>query len=103
LNADLNRRNGVPKPSNLRELILRCRVLLEMAAEPGTIDQLRLWVIELQDQSEGRERSAVEVEVPIGAMGRNLPSGAPCGFRARLHQLGVALIPTGTKSSNPAA
>jgi hypothetical protein len=30
-----------------------------------------------------------------------LPSGAPCGFRARLHQLGEALIPRGTKSSNP--
>ena len=61
----------MPKPSNLRELILRCRVLLEMATEPGTIEQLRLWVIELQDQSEGRGRSAVEVEVevPIGAMG----------------------------------
>jgi hypothetical protein len=63
----------VPKPSNLRELILRCRVLLEMAAEPGTIDQLRLWVIELQDQSEGRERSAsrsrcrsVRWEPPVG-------------------------------------
>ena len=29
------------------------------------------------------------------------PPGAPCGFRARLHQLGKALIPRGTKSSNP--
>ena len=28
-------------------------------------------------------------------------SPAPCGFRARLHQLGEALIPRGTKSSNP--
>jgi|SRR6516165_2812855 len=26
---------------------------------------------------------------------------APYGFRARLHQLGEALIPRGTKSSNP--
>jgi hypothetical protein len=59
----------VPKPSNLRELILRCRVLLGIATEPGTIEQLRLWVIELQHQSEGRGRSAVELEVPIGAMG----------------------------------
>ena len=30
-------------------------------------------------------------------------SPAPCGFRARLHQLGEALIPRGTKSSNPAS
>ena len=56
----------MPKPSSLRELILRCRVLLEMATDPGTIEQLRLWVIELQDLSKGRGRSAVEV--PIGAM-----------------------------------
>jgi hypothetical protein len=33
---------------------------------------------------------------------RKLPSRAPCGFRARFHQLGEALIPRGTKSSNPA-
>jgi hypothetical protein len=42
----------VPKPSFLRELTLRCRALLEMATGPGTIEQLRLWVIELQDQSD---------------------------------------------------
>jgi hypothetical protein len=32
-----------------------------------------------------------------------LPSGAPCGFRARLHQLREALIPRGTNISNPAS
>jgi hypothetical protein len=37
-----------------------------MATDQGTIEQLRLWVIELQDLSKGRGRSAVEV--PIGAM-----------------------------------
>jgi hypothetical protein len=37
----------------------------------------------------------------IGPATEKLPSGAPCGFRARLHQLGEALIPRGTKSSNP--
>jgi hypothetical protein len=46
----------VPKPSYLHELALRCRALLEMATEPGTIEQLRLWVIELQDQSDGAGR-----------------------------------------------
>jgi len=37
----------------------------------------------------------------IGHATEKLPSGAPCGFRSRLHQLGEALIPRGTKSSNP--
>ena len=37
----------------------------------------------------------------IGPATEKLPSAAPCGFRARLHQLGEALIPRGTKSSNP--
>src|SRR5262245_15085888 len=31
------------------------------------------------------------------------PLERPCGFRARLRQLGEALIPRGTKSSNPAS
>jgi hypothetical protein len=39
----------------------------------------------------------------IGPATKKLCSGAPCGFRARLHQLGEALIPRGTKSSNPAS
>jgi hypothetical protein len=33
---------------------------------------------------------------------RRTPGGAPCGFHARLDQLREALIPRGTKSSNPA-
>src|SRR4029077_962213 len=36
----------------------------------------------------------------MGPATEKLPSGAPCGSRARLHQLGEALIPRGTKSSN---
>src|SRR5277367_2205047 len=35
----------------------------------------------------------------IGPATDKLPPGAPCDFRARLHQLGEALIPRGTKSS----
>jgi hypothetical protein len=38
-----------------------------------------------------------------GPATEKLPSSAPCGFRARLHQLGEALIRRGTKSSNPAS
>jgi hypothetical protein len=38
----------------------------------------------------------------IGPATEKLPSGAPCGFRAGLHQLGEALIRRGTKGSNPA-
>jgi hypothetical protein len=50
LNTELIRRNGVQKPSYLRELTLRCRTMLEMATERETIDQLRLWVTELAAQ-----------------------------------------------------
>src|SRR5215831_11906110 len=39
----------------------------------------------------------------IGPATEKLPSGAAIGFRARLHQLGEALIRRGTKSSNPAS
>src|SRR6516162_8172278 len=39
----------------------------------------------------------------IGPATEKLGSGAPCGFRARLHQLGEALILRETKSSNPAS
>src|SRR6516165_11639319 len=39
----------------------------------------------------------------IGPATEKLPWSAPCGFRARLRQLGEALIPRGTKSSNPAS
>jgi hypothetical protein len=46
----------VPKPSYLRKLTMHCRALLEMATEPRTIEQLRLWVSELQDQSDGAGR-----------------------------------------------
>src|SRR6516162_3218115 len=38
----------------------------------------------------------------IGPATEKLPSSAPCGFRAGLHQLGEALIRRGTKGSNPA-
>ena len=38
-----------------------------------------------------------------GPATEKLPSGAPCGIRARLHPLGEALIRRGTKSSNPAS
>jgi hypothetical protein len=39
----------------------------------------------------------------VGPAREKLPSGAPCGFRARLHQLREALIPRGTKNSHPAS
>jgi len=44
-----------------------------------------------------------EAGLTIGPATEKLPSGVPCGFRARLHQLGEALTPRGTKSSNPAS
>jgi hypothetical protein len=50
----------VPNPSFLDALTLRCRALMEMATEVETIDQLRLWAVELADQAAKAGRRAVE-------------------------------------------
>lgn len=50
----------VPNPSFLHALTLRCRALMEMATEVETIDQLRLWAVELADQAAKAGRRAVE-------------------------------------------
>jgi len=50
----------VPNPSFCHALTLRCRALMEMATELETIDQLRLWAVELADQAAKAGRRTVE-------------------------------------------
>jgi len=50
----------VSNPSFLHALTLRCRALMEMATELETIDQLRLWAVELADQAAKAGRRTVE-------------------------------------------
>ena len=52
----------MPNPSYLRELARRCRALLEVATEPHTIEQLRLWAVELRDQADAARRFIAEGE-----------------------------------------
>ena len=49
----------MPNASFLRALTLRCRALMEMATDLETIDQLRLWAVELADQAGKSGRRAV--------------------------------------------
>lgn len=49
----------MPNASFLRALTLRCRALMEMATELETIDQLRLWAVELADQAGKARHRAV--------------------------------------------
>jgi len=42
--------------------VLRCRDLLRTAIEPGLIEQLRLWSVELADEADEIVRRAVERE-----------------------------------------
>ena len=50
----------MPNSSFLHALTLRFRALMEMATELETIDQLRLWAVELADQARKAGRRAVE-------------------------------------------
>ena len=57
---ELDQEAVVPNPSFLHALTLRCRALMEMATELETIDQLRLWAVELADQAAKAGRRTVE-------------------------------------------
>ena len=48
-----------------REQARRCRDLLMTAIEPGLIEQLRLWSVELADEADSVERRAAEKEGTI--------------------------------------
>ena len=50
----------MPNLSFLHALTLRCRALMEVATELETIDQLRLWAVELADQAAKTGRRVVE-------------------------------------------
>jgi len=50
----------MPNPRSLHALTLRCRALMKMATELETIEQLRLWAIELADQASKAGRHAVK-------------------------------------------
>ena len=81
--------------------------MIQLASDSGNATALVLFLFDLlyldgADLLPGPHRQDHRRRT-IGPATEKLPSGAPCGFRARLHQLGEALIPRGTKSSNPAS
>ncbi len=43
-------------PNELRSLARTCRDLAKSALEPDTVDQLRLWAVELADVADAIER-----------------------------------------------
>ena len=49
-------------PENLREQARRCRTLAKTAIEPGVIEQLRVWSIELADEADAAERETAETK-----------------------------------------
>jgi len=57
---ELEQEAVVPNSSFLHALTMRCRALMEMATELETIDQLRVWAVELADQAAKAGRRAVE-------------------------------------------
>jgi hypothetical protein len=52
-------------PNHLREQARRCRTLAKAAIEPGLIEQLRVWSIELAEEADIVERRAAEREASI--------------------------------------
>ena len=57
---ELEQEAVVPNSSFLHALTMRCRALMEMATELETIDQLRVWAVELADQAAKAGRRTVE-------------------------------------------
>jgi len=52
---------------------MRCRALMEMATELETIDQLRVWAVELADQAAKAGRRAVEENAGKAGAGNTRP------------------------------
>ena len=49
-------------PENLREQARKCRTLAKTAIEPGVIEQLRVWSVELADEADAAERATAEAK-----------------------------------------
>jgi len=49
-------------PQNLREQARKCRTLAKTAIEPGVIEQLRVWSVELADEADAAERESAETK-----------------------------------------
>ena len=80
--------------------------MIQLASDSGNAAALVLFLFDLLDLDRAdllpRPHRQDHRRRTLGPATEKLPSGAPCGFRAGLHQLGEALIQKGTKGSNPA-
>ena len=49
-------------PQDLRKQARQCRTLAKTAIEPGVIEQLRVWSVELADEADAAERESAETK-----------------------------------------